>query len=204
MSRSGTETGLGWLVGAAEGLLRPGDALDAPVTDAVVAQLDEVFRAVLGDPALLPAGITAVPPPYGFAKYLLHAGPAFVIFSTVTAPEVAAPIHDHGSWGLVGLYRGVEEEVRYRLDNGDSGDSGSPGGPGTAVREAGRSNYATGDVMFIEPPPDDIHQVFNRGDSPSVAVHLFRGDLVASGFRLFEAPDYCPRHTGPLQYDAVP
>ncbi|HET7488897.1 MAG TPA: cysteine dioxygenase family protein [Acidimicrobiales bacterium] len=156
-------------------------------------QVAAVLADVLGDADLLPAELAAALPPDGFGKYLLFASPAFVVFATVTAPEVAAPIHDHGSWGVVGLWRGREEEVRYRL---------SAAGEGLA--EAGRKGYAAGDVMIVEPPPDDVHQVFNTSGRPSVSVHLFAGDLVTSGFRVWAGPAAKARHTGPLAYDDQP
>ena len=159
-------------------------------------QVAALLGDVLCDADLLPGDVTSVPAPDGFGKYLLHRSPCFVVFATVTAPEVAAPIHDHGSWGVVGLWRGLEEEVRYRLEPGS--------GPSGPLAEAGRKRYAAGDVMIIEPPPDDVHQVFNTGARASVSVHLFAGDLVTSGFRVWAGPRAAARHTGRLAYDPVP
>lgn len=190
-------TGLRLLVHTAHALL---GAAGRPVGDVpadVGAEIAAVFRDVLGDTNLVPPEISSWVPRYGFGKCLLHAGPAFVVFATVTAPEVAAPIHDHGSWGLVGLYSGVEQEVRYCWQPGVEGACGQ-------LSEIDRVDYLAGDVMAVAPPPDDIHQVFNRGRRHSVAVNLFLCDLVTSGFRVFEPPSYLPSHTGPLAYDRVP
>lgn len=151
-------------------------------------QVAALLGDVLCDRDLLPDGLTRPPAGDGFGKYLLYRSPAFVVFATVTAPEVAAPIHDHGSWGVVGLWRGREEEVRYRLE---------PAG----LAEAGRRRHASGDVTVVEPPPDDVHHVSNTGATASVSVHLFAGDLVTSGFRVWAAPAAPARHTGPLAYD---
>lgn len=203
MTTSNTCTGLepsgalGHLVEAADSLLGHGTP-DRSVSDAVAGRLEQVLSQVLQDPGLLPEGITSCRPPDGFGKYLLHAAPGFVVFSTVTAPGIAAPIHDHGSWGLVGLYRGAEEEVRYLLEPGSSADHR------VRLEELGRTAHTSGDVVVIEPPPDDIHQVFNRGSSHSVVVHLFLGDYVRSGFRFYDPPECTPWPTGPLQYDPIP
>lgn len=155
-------------------------------------QVAALLGDVLCDHDLLPDALASAPAD-GFGKYLLYRSPAFVVFVTVTAPEVAAPIHDHGSWGVVGLWRGREEEVRYRLDDR----------PAT-LAEAGRQRYSSGDVMIVEPPPDDVHQVFNTGTTASVSVHLFGGDLVTSGFRVWAGPAATARHTGCLAYDPLP
>jgi predicted metal-dependent enzyme (double-stranded beta helix superfamily) len=137
-------------------------------------------------------------PANGFATYLLSAAPPFVVFMIICAPDVVTPIHDHGGWGLVGLYQGVEEEVRYRME---------PGARGTrtgGLHEVGRMRYSSGDVMHIEPPPNDIHQVFNRGVERSITINVFPFDLVRSGFHVYQAPDFLPLPTGPLQYDPSP
>jgi len=185
--------GLRHLVRAADDLLADGPPPSADVAE-VMGALADILGAVLEDPDLLPGGIGSAPPPDGFGKYLLHAAPSFVVFSTVTAPEVAAPIHDHGSWGIVGLRRGTEEEVRYRLRPERAG----------GLAAAGRTAYSAGDVMVVEPPPHDIHQVFNTCNRATVSVHLFLCDPVASGFRVWAAPDAPAGHTGPLRYDEVP
>lgn len=190
--------GLHSLVRAADALLGedrgPGpDERD----DDVAGELERALRDALLDQALLPEAMTSSVPRDGLGKYLLHACGDYVVFVTVTAPDVAAPIHDHGSWGLVGLYRGAEEEVRYRFE-ATAGET-----PGN-LREVERVAYTTGDVMAVQPPPNDIHQVFNRGGRNSVAVNVFRRDLVTSGFRLYGPPDYVARHTGPLTYDRLP
>lgn len=192
----GAGSGLALLVRAAEAAI--GDAPPADFAADVAGRIAESMRGALADPALVPEGIQSRPPEGGFGKYLLEARPTFVIFSTVTSPGVAAPVHDHGSWGVVGLFRGVEEEVRYRLGPIPAG--ARHGG----LEEVARTGYVAGEVMVIEPPPGDVHQVFNRGEGPSIAVHLFRGDLVTSGFRIFEPPDFLPTHTGPLRYDPIP
>jgi predicted metal-dependent enzyme (double-stranded beta helix superfamily) len=193
---TGVGSGLARLVQAAGAAL--GDDPPQALHAGVVGTIERAMRRALTDPELVPPGVRCSRPLGGFAKYLLHADPAFVIFGTVTAPEVAAPIHDHGSWGVVGLFRGVEEEVRYLVEPIET-----EAGEGR-LREVGRAVYVAGDAMVIEPPPGDVHQVFNRGEEPSIAVHLFRGDLVTSGFRIFEPPGFLPTHTGALSYDPVP
>ncbi|HEX3542502.1 MAG TPA: hypothetical protein VHT75_18890 [Acidimicrobiales bacterium] len=158
---------------------------------AAPGQIAAVLREVLDDAELLPESLRRYRPPAGFATFLHARRSAFVVFSTITAPTRPVPIHDHGSWGLVGLVHGREEEIRYRLDGG-------------SLHECGRSPYSAGQVMVVPPPPDDIHQVFNLGDAHSVAVHLFLKDPIPSGFQIFLAPDFRACPTGPLAYDPLP
>ncbi|WP_251956803.1 cupin domain-containing protein [Nostoc commune] len=55
----------------------------------------------------------------GIGQWLLYRSQELTIFSLVIPPNSITPIHDHLSWGLVGLYQGKQEETVYRrLDKG--------------------------------------------------------------------------------------
>ena len=61
----------------------------------------------------------------GIGQYALYRAVdgSLCLFSLVVPPGVATPVHDHLAWGLVGVYRGRQDETIYRrLDDGsDSG-----------------------------------------------------------------------------------
>ncbi len=156
-----------------------------------------VLAAALADPDLLPEAVASDRPATGFGKHLLHSGPDFSVFTTITAPGLSLPAHDHGSWGVVGVYRGTEEETRY-----EPSSQLLPGEP--MLVEVARVVHAPGDVMPIRPPPADIHAVANAGLEWSVCIHLFADDPLAEGFNLYLPPGYAPRGTGPLAYDSAP
>lgn len=191
--------GLERLVGAVAGVLasadeRGGDGVgDASVPEA----LCPVLAAALADPALLPERVAGDRPRSGFGKHLLHSSPEFSVFATVTAPGNALPVHDHGSWGVVGVYRGLEEEIRY-----EPSSQLLPGEP--MLIEVGRVVHRPGDVMAVRPPPADIHAVANAGTEWSVCVHLFAEDPLVQGFNLYLPPAYTAEGTGPLEYDSRP
>ena len=42
------------------------------------------------------------------------------LFSLVVPPGAMTPVHDHLAWGLVGVYRGVQDEEFYRPGTGGS------------------------------------------------------------------------------------
>lgn len=66
-------------------------------------------------------------------------------------PEKMTPIHNHGCWGVVGVYGGRDHYQAYsRLDGGF--------GPGEARLELVEDSVlGPGDVKIIPPPPHDIH-----------------------------------------------
>lgn len=165
---------------------------------AVLAGLRSALAEALADKELLPRAITSAPslPPTGVGKYLVERRPGFTLFCTVTAPGAVLPAHDHGSWGLVGVYRGTEEEICYVPVQ-----LGGPPGL-VALAESRRIIHRPGDVAIITPPVPDIHGLVNRGGEQSIALHLFGHDVVASGFRLY-APAHLVMETGPLAYDQL-
>lgn len=66
-------------------------------------------------------------------------------------PEAMTPIHNHGSWGVIGVYKGRDRyQIWQRLDDGE--------GDGAAeVRLVEERVLGPGDVAILPPPPQDIH-----------------------------------------------
>src|SRR5439155_2582287 len=57
----------------------------------------------------------------GIGQYALYRAEdrSLCLFSLVVPAGAATPVHDHLAWGLVGIYRGRQDETVYRrLDHG--------------------------------------------------------------------------------------
>ncbi|MGH8245560.1 MAG: hypothetical protein ACREUU_03910, partial [Gammaproteobacteria bacterium] len=96
---------------------------------------------------------------------------ALSLMALVVPAGAATPVHDHLAWGLVGLYRGEQdEEVYRRLDDGEA--------PGKAVLELGeRRHLKPGDFYTLLPPEGDIHGVRTTSATPSISIHLLGNDV---------------------------
>jgi 3-mercaptopropionate dioxygenase len=127
------------------------------------------FAELLADETWLPDDYMAPVPGSGMGggigQWLLYrAGDGSLsLFSLVVPPQAATPVHDHLAWGLVGLYRGTQDEEVY------------------AERTAGlelveRRALAPGDFYALIPPTDDIHRVRTTSAEPSVSIHLLTND----------------------------
>ncbi len=193
LARTTATRGLARLVDRASGVLVGRDGLMGPTASAL---LSPVLADALAEPELLPEAVLGHRPPSGFGKHLLFSGPRFTLFSTITAPGQSLAVHDHGSSGVVGVYRGIEEEIRYEPTSESPGSTASP-----LLTEIGRSVHYPGEVMAVRPPPADIHAVGNPGTEWSLCVHLFAVDPLAQGFNLYLPPQWAPQATGPLTYD---
>ena len=84
----------------------------------------------------------------GIGQWLLYrAGDeSLSLFSLVVPSGSATPVHDHLAWGLVGLYRGEQDEEIYARE-------------GEELRLVERRALHAGDFYALFPPHDDIHRV---------------------------------------------
>jgi predicted metal-dependent enzyme (double-stranded beta helix superfamily) len=108
----------------------------------------------------------------GIGQYALYRAEdgSLCLFSLVVPPGAATPVHDHLAWGLVGIYRGRQDETVYRrLDDGSD--------PARARLEvARRQQLGPGEFYTLLPPTDDIHYVSTISETASISIHLLAND----------------------------
>jgi 3-mercaptopropionate dioxygenase len=127
------------------------------------------FAALLADPGWLPEAFQAPNPDSGMGGgigqwLLFRAGDrSLTLFALVVPAGSATPIHDHLAWGLVGLYRGTQDEEVFAEHEG-------------RAEPSQRRALATGDFYTLLPPRDDIHRVRTTSPEASVSIHLLTND----------------------------
>lgn len=127
------------------------------------------FAELLADPDWLPAQYQEDAPQSGMGggigQWLLYRAEdqSLSLFSLVVPSGSATPIHDHLAWGLVGLYRGEQDEEIYARRDG-----------GLELLE--RRSLVPGDFYVLLPPRDDIHRVRTTSAETSVSIHLLTND----------------------------
>jgi predicted metal-dependent enzyme (double-stranded beta helix superfamily) len=153
------------------------EAIRCSVADprTLVAEIRPHFAALLADKNWLPERFQE---PFdgsgmgsGIGMWLLYRAEdrGLAFSSLVVPPGAQTPVHDHLAWGLVGLYRGTQdEEVFARRDDG------------TVESEARldlseRRALAPGDFYELL-PENDIHRVRTTSDVTSVSLHLLGND----------------------------
>ena len=131
--------------------------------------LEPRFAELLADPDWLPPEYQAAAPDSGMGggigQWLLYRAEdqSLSLFSLVVPPGSATPIHDHLAWGLVGLYRGEQDEEIYARRDG-------------ALELVERRSLVPGDFYVLIPPRDDIHRVRTTSADTSVSIHLLTND----------------------------
>jgi 3-mercaptopropionate dioxygenase len=138
------------------------------------------FAELLADPAWLPERFQEGDPESGMGggigQWLLFRAEdrSLSLFSLVVPSGAQTPVHDHLAWGLVGLYRGTQDEDIFAERDG-----------GLELVES-RALHP-GDFYALIPPQDDIHRVRTTSQQTSVSIHLLTNDTGCIWRHAFDA-----------------
>lgn len=120
--------------------------------------------------------------PSGYTRNLIFGTPEenLSLYSIVWLPGQWTPVHDHGSWGVVGVVEGVLEErsyVRLSPDRGADRD--------IDLVRGGMVLLGRGAVTSFVPNPDHIHVTGVPADRPrAVSLHLYGRAM--SNFNIYD------------------
>jgi predicted metal-dependent enzyme (double-stranded beta helix superfamily) len=129
-----------------------------------------MFAELLADRDWLPAAYQAPASESGMGggigQWLIFraADRSLSLFSLVVPAAAMTPVHDHLAWGLVGIYRGNQDEEFYRPV------------AGAGLELVRRRPLAPGDFYALLPPKDDVHRVRTTSSETSVSIHLLAND----------------------------
>ena len=142
----------------------------AEPSDAVlaIAPLMMQLCARAGD-FLLPAHRRSNPAHY--TRNLVHNAPdnSLSLYAIAWLPGQWTPVHDHGSWGVVGVVEGVLEERSYVRLSPDRGADSS-----IELVRGGVILLGAGAVTSFVPNPDHIHITGVPMERPrAVSLHLY-------------------------------
>jgi predicted metal-dependent enzyme (double-stranded beta helix superfamily) len=143
------------------------DAIEAAASPADACErVRPGFAALLADAEWLPERFQEPAPESGMGGgigqwLLFRAGDGSLsLFSLVVPPGAQTPVHDHLAWGLIGLYRGTQDEEVYD----------------ERLQLVERRALVAGDFYTLLPPANDIHRVRTTSDETSVSIHLLTND----------------------------
>jgi len=128
-----------------------------------------LFAELLADPDWLPDSYREPAPDGGMGggigQWLAFraADRSLALFSLVVPAGAMTPVHDHLAWGLVGVYRGRQDEEFYRPGDG-------------RLELVRRRPLEPGDFYALLPPRDDVHRVRTTSPETSVSIHLLAND----------------------------
>ena len=104
--------------------------------------------------------------------YLLYQGESGLsVTAVVWGPGEHLGPHDHRTWGMIGILDNTLTETRYqRVDDRTR--------EGYAQLEQDRqANFKQGEITLLVPNIDEIHQMDNFTNLPTVEIHVYGDDL---------------------------
>jgi 3-mercaptopropionate dioxygenase len=146
----------------------------------VVNELAPLVERVLWDDDLFDTRYRAEPE-NGRPRYLYHSAPdgSLQIYLVEFAPGMPTPVHDHVTWGLIGIAGGEQHTTRYeRVDDGSD--------PTTAELRETENGVLTRGAVYPLLPPNDIHRIETVGDTPSYSLHVLGVDLGRQKRNIFD------------------
>ena len=116
--------------------------------------------------------------PYGkgprpfHGSYLLHRGSnGLSIVSIVWGPGDHIDPHDHLTWGMIGVMENCLTETRFKRTDDQKRN-------GFATLEKTRVDKTRpGEISLLTPVSDEIHQIDNETDRPTVEIHVYGKDF---------------------------
>ena len=118
----------------------------------------------------------------GYTRNLIFDAPdaSLSLYSIVWLPGQWTPVHDHGSWGVVGVLEGILEERGYVRLSPDRGADKQ-----IELARGGTVLLRHGAVTSFVPNPNHIHVTGVAADRPrAVSLHLYGRTM--SNFNIYD------------------
>ncbi len=141
--------------------------LSSPAESTILKEGAALLGTLVAADDWLPEMFT-VPHPQHYQQYLLYADPLdrFSMVSFVWGPGQKTPVHDHMTWGLIGMLRGQEIDTHYFKHSDGGYRAGQP------------HTLKPGEVCSVSPDTHDVHVVSNYyADQSSISIHVYGGNI---------------------------
>ena len=134
----------------------------------LTAQVQEDLTQLLAAGVELPEEYTR-PNPEHYVMYPLYVSETgdLSVASAVWDVGQRTPVHGHETWGVVGIYSGLEHERQYE----------KPTVANIPLAHAGEGTWKPGQVTVCCTTDDDVHEVWSEGNQPCVGIHVYGADI---------------------------
>ena len=167
---------------------------DAPSD--IVAEIAPRMRALLAGAGSFLRPEHRRSDPSHYARNLVHAAAdgSLALFALVWEQGQWTPVHDHGTWGVVGVVEGMLVEQAYMRRDPNPQEARDAG---IDLVRGGLVLLPPGAVSTFVPNPDHIHMTgVPPGEARTISLHLYGRmlssfhvyDLATGTRRLFDAP----------------
>jgi 3-mercaptopropionate dioxygenase len=107
----------------------------------------------------------------GGGSFALRRSPGLLVTSVIWGPGNHIGPHDHHTWGMIGvLGNGIQEKRFRRVDDRTSEQFAT-------LVEDRTAFMRSGEISLLIPDEDEIHQLDNFSDRPTVEIHVYGAEL---------------------------
>ncbi|MGH7910977.1 MAG: hypothetical protein ACREOV_04605 [Candidatus Dormibacteraceae bacterium] len=111
-------------------------------------------------------------------RYYQNQDGSLQIYGVLFRQSRPTPVHDHVTWGLIGVHSGEQRTTRYwRRDDGAT--------PGTCHVELRSDEVLTNGAVYELLPPHDIHRIEVLSPGEGLSIHVLGADLKLQRRRIF-------------------
>ncbi|MFS0576400.1 hypothetical protein AB1K83_12245 [Sporosarcina sp. 179-K 3D1 HS] len=136
-------------------------------TEQVTTQkVSDFMKVLLEDDSIIPPNYK-IPNPNKYTLFPVYIDPRnrFCIASAVWDVGQSTPIHDHGTWGVIGIVQGEELEIHYEMDSDNK------------LVPVSERIFAKGDTAVCCTSDRDLHKVQCISPIPCVGIHVYGGNI---------------------------
>jgi predicted metal-dependent enzyme (double-stranded beta helix superfamily) len=155
----------------------PGGVADR---EAAVRQLEPLLRRALDGPGWTDPELAATVEG-GRRGFDYHRSPdgSLFVYGVLFRHGHPTPVHDHVTWGLIGVHSGEQRTARYRRR-----DDGST--PGRCAVDLVVDGVLTHGATYPLLPPHDIHSIEVVSPGEALSIHVLGADLRRQRRRIFD------------------
>jgi predicted metal-dependent enzyme (double-stranded beta helix superfamily) len=100
------------------------------------------------------------------SSQILHCEPGLLVLHGVLLSDYVTAPHDHGTWSLVGVYQGQEDNVFFqRLPQSQQ------------IEQIGGRRLGEGEILLLG--PDAIHSITNPRHETLMTLHVYGANIFA-------------------------
>src|SRR5579884_411380 len=148
--------------------------------EAAVRELEPLLRRALDGPGWTdPAYATGAEGGRRGYRYYENQDGSLFVYGVFFRHGHPTPVHDHVTWGIIGVYSGLQRTTRYRrLDDGSV--------PGRCSIELVADEVLGHGATYPLLPPHDIHRIEVVSEGEGLSIHVLGADLRRQRRRIFD------------------
>lgn len=160
----------------------------APTPQACVHDTIQAMQKLLSNPNLIsPNDAQALLDGHQDGRVYHSDANGFVVLVFAWPQGAETPVHDHNTWGVMGIYEGALQVVEYVLVETAQAGLFDLGQNQQYKAEAGA-------ISYILPPADEIHQISNPWPEPAFSIHIYGKEI--QDYHIFDLKERKIRQAG--------